>query len=168
MTRHYICFFIFALQSLIFKDIFHKGNQKTAYNLPERTNKPDRPYDACRLHGSLTLNKVAGNFHITAGKSLHFSGGHIHISSFFDERPMNFSHRINRFSFGDTTSGIVHPLEGDEKILTESKSLPLLWIYGISFANQQKNDDWFTFRLNIGSIFHRSGSNRCAHIHVTD
>lgn len=114
------------MQSLIFKDFFHKGNQKTAYNLPERTNKPDRPYDACRLHGSLTLNKVAGNFHITAGKSLHFSGGHIHITSFFDEKPMNFTHRINRFSFGDTTSGIVHPLEGDEKIFTNSKYLPCL------------------------------------------
>jgi len=24
--------------------------------------------DGCRFHGSLTVNKVAGNFHITAGK----------------------------------------------------------------------------------------------------
>ena len=28
----------------------------------------DKPYDACRVHGSFEVNKVAGNFHITAGK----------------------------------------------------------------------------------------------------
>lgn len=101
--------------------MLHKGSQKTAYNLPERTIKPNKPFDACRVHGSLTLNKVAGNFHITAGKSIHFASGHIHITNLFDEVPLNLSHRINRFSFGDATSGIVHPLEGDEKILEESE-----------------------------------------------
>ena len=35
--------------------------------MPERTLRPVKPYDSCRIHGSLTLNKVAGNFHITAG-----------------------------------------------------------------------------------------------------
>ena len=29
---------------------------------------PDYPPDACRVHGSVELNKVAGNFHIIAGK----------------------------------------------------------------------------------------------------
>lgn len=99
----------------------HKGEQRVVYNLPERSEKPDRPFDACRLHGKLTLNKVAGNFHITAGKSIHFPSGHIHLSSIFDDDKQNFSHRINRFSFGDTTGGIVHPLEGDEKIITDSE-----------------------------------------------
>jgi len=28
----------------------------------------DKPFDACRVHGSFEVNKVAGNFHITAGK----------------------------------------------------------------------------------------------------
>lgn len=73
---------------------------------------------------------MAGNFHIIGGKSLHFPRGHVHISSMFDENKQNFSHRINRFSFGDTTSGIVHPLEGDEKILNESMS-----IVGIIYKN---------------------------------
>lgn len=109
-----------SLQDLIFKDILHKGNRQTAYNLPERSIKPNRPFDACRVHGSLTLNKVAGNFHITGGKSIQFASGHIHISNLFDETPLNFSHRINRFSFGDATSGIVHPLEGDEKVFKDS------------------------------------------------
>lgn len=101
--------------------MLYKGNQRVAYNLPERTNKPNKPFDACRIHGALTLNKVAGNFHITGGKSIHFGRGHIHITSLFGEVPLNFTHRINRLSFGDQTAGIVHPLEGDERILNDSK-----------------------------------------------
>lgn len=100
--------------------MIYKGNRHVAYSLPERTIQPKKPFDACRMHGTLTLNKVAGNFHITAGKSIHFGSGHIHINSIFDDTPMNFTHRINRFSFGEHTAGIVHPLEGDEKILTDS------------------------------------------------
>ena len=39
-------------------------------SLPYRKDgeKQDKPYDACRVHGSFEVNKVAGNFHITAGK----------------------------------------------------------------------------------------------------
>lgn len=81
-----------------------------------RKNKPNRPFDACRIYGELVLNKVAGNFHISAGKSLQLPRGHIHISAFIPEKEYNFSHRINHFSFGPFGQGIVHPLEGDEKI----------------------------------------------------
>lgn len=28
----------------------------------------DESFDACRIHGGIDVNKVAGNFHITAGK----------------------------------------------------------------------------------------------------
>lgn len=101
--------------------MLYKGNSRVAYNLPERSNKPNIPFDACRVHGSLVLNKVSGNFHITGGKSIHFGRGHIHITSMFGNNALNFTHRINRLSFGDHTAGIVHPLEGDERILTDSK-----------------------------------------------
>lgn len=110
-----------SLADVIFKELVHRGDHDVAYMLPARSDKPTRPYDACRIHGTLTLNKVAGNFHVIGGKSLHFPRGHVHISPMFDNNQLNFSHRINRFSFGDATSGIVHPLEGDEKILTDSK-----------------------------------------------
>ena len=82
---------------------------------------PSTPSDACRIFGSLILNKVAGNFHITAGHSLALPRGHIHISAFMSESDYNFTHRINRFSFGDPSPGIMHPLEGDEKITDRSK-----------------------------------------------
>lgn len=84
--------------------------------LPPRSVFPDRSHDACRIFGSLILNKVSGNFHITAGKSLNLPRGHIHISAFMTDRDYNFTHRIHKFSFGDPSPGIVHPLEGDELI----------------------------------------------------
>lgn len=80
-----------------------------------------KPFDACRLYGQLTLNKVSGNFHVTAGKSLILPRGHIHINTFFQDDNYNFTHRINRLSFGDQSPGVLHPLEGDEKIANDSK-----------------------------------------------
>ncbi|XP_058121151.1 endoplasmic reticulum-Golgi intermediate compartment protein 2 [Anopheles ziemanni] len=97
-------------------EILYKSDHAVVYSMPERVYIPERPHDACRIHGVLTLNKVAGNFHITVGKTVHFSRGHIHLNSIFANTPTNFSHRINRFSFGEHTAGIIHPLEGDEKI----------------------------------------------------
>jgi len=39
--------------------------------------------DACRVHGVVKVNKVAGNLHITAGKSLPLvGGGHAHLNFF--------------------------------------------------------------------------------------
>ena len=35
----------------------------------------------------------------------------------FEESTQNFTHRINKFSFGDQTAGMVQPLEYDEKVL---------------------------------------------------
>lgn len=64
---------------------------------------------------------MSGNFHIISGKSLSFPGGHIHISSFLTDKEHNFTHRINRFSFGEPSPGIIHPLEGEEKITNESE-----------------------------------------------
>lgn len=130
-VRRCLCFQKFYIGPNIlfkynFQEVLYKGDEKMTYKLPPRSKIPDKPYDACRVHGKLTLNKVAGNFHITAGKSIHFPSGHIHLSAIFEEHKQNFSHRINRFSFGDSTAGIIHPLEGDEKILTDSNFIVLL------------------------------------------
>lgn len=98
-----------------------KSSQVYYYDeMPARGEVPNKPFDACRIHGSLILNKVAGNFHITAGKSLSLPRGHIHISAFMTERDYNFTHRINKLSFGEPSSGVIHPLEGDEKITDNS------------------------------------------------
>lgn len=106
------------------QELLWKSSQISYYEeMPKRNDKPDRPYDACRIYGTLILNKVAGNFHITAGKSLALPRGHIHISAFMTERDYNFTHRINRLNFGDPSPGVIHPLDGDEKISNDNMML---------------------------------------------
>ncbi|KAK3101961.1 hypothetical protein FSP39_007659 [Pinctada imbricata] len=90
--------------------------------MPKREVESNKQPDACRVHGSLEVNKVAGNFHITAGKSIPvFPRGHAHISMMVHESEYNFSHRIEKFSFGDSVNGIVNPLDGEEQITTDSE-----------------------------------------------
>merc|ERR1719394_1264698 len=56
-----------ALQHVLWR----QGNPTFAGGMPEREGpKPNGSPDACRIHGSLELSKVAGNFHVTAGKSV--------------------------------------------------------------------------------------------------
>ena len=58
---------------LFSQDILWKsGFQRLYGDMPGRRNQPETAHDACRIHGSLTLNKVAGNFHVTAGKVIFF------------------------------------------------------------------------------------------------
>lgn len=107
----------------IWQLLWKKGHGSVRATVPERKTKPNKKPDACRLHGVLTLNKVAGNFHITAGKSLHLPRGHIHLNMLFDDTAQNFSHRIHRLSFGSPANGLIYPLEGDEKITQDENML---------------------------------------------
>ena len=77
----------------------------------------------------MSLNKVEGNFHITAGKSVPLLRGHAHLSGFMDEKEYNFTHRIDQFGFGKPHAGIVHPLAGDEKIASKSKFFNSISLY---------------------------------------
>ncbi|KAK7869111.1 hypothetical protein R5R35_006582 [Gryllus longicercus] len=106
------------------QDLLWNSQQTTLFgDMMKRSSNPPYDPDACRIFGSLVLNKVAGNFHITAGRSLALPRGHVHISTFMSDSDFNFTHRIHRFSFGDPSPGIVHPLEGDEKIATQNMML---------------------------------------------
>uniref|UniRef100_UPI00398E8009 endoplasmic reticulum-Golgi intermediate compartment protein 2-like isoform X3 n=1 Tax=Pristiophorus japonicus TaxID=55135 RepID=UPI00398E8009 len=102
------------LESLI-KSSF---NETTATKAPRDVVSTDPP-NACRIHGSMKVNKVAGNFHILAGKSYHLPFGHAHVLAAKNHEVYNFSHRIDHFSFGVPSPGLIHPLDGSEKI-TES------------------------------------------------
>ena len=101
-----------ALQNLLWAS----GSSSMYGQLPPRRNAPDEPHDACRVYGSLTLNKVSGNFHVSPGKSVPLVRGHAHLSAFNQPDDYNFTHRIDRFSFGSPHGGIIQPLEGEEKI----------------------------------------------------
>jgi endoplasmic reticulum-Golgi intermediate compartment protein 2 len=104
-----------ALQHVLWKAALSR-----TYEMPARTAYDGKPYDACRIKGSLELNKVAGNLHVAAGQTLPLPGGHVHLAGM--RHNLNFSHRITRLSFGPPDHGVVHPLEGDEKIATESEN----------------------------------------------
>ncbi|KAG1657247.1 Endoplasmic reticulum-Golgi intermediate compartment protein 2 [Nymphon striatum] len=100
-----------SLQELIWRS----GAPKVVYDMDQNADRNKVP-DACRLTGSLTVNKLAGNFHITAGKLLPSFGIHAHLSMFLRDSDYNFSHRIENLSFGDQVDGIFNSLDGDEKI----------------------------------------------------
>eukprot|EP00128_Syssomonas_multiformis_P014493 Colp12_sorted_trinity150504_noHs@31376 len=70
------------------------------------------PPDACRIHGVISVSKVAGNFHITAGRSVPSFRGHAHDMGGIANNALNFTHRIDRLSFGPDFPGIVSPLDG--------------------------------------------------------
>lgn len=74
------------------------------------------PLDSCRFFGNVLVNKVSGNFHIVAGKSIPLRGGHAHLSFLANNVHYNFSHRINHFSFGDMKVGFINVLDGDEHL----------------------------------------------------
>uniref|UniRef100_A0A8P4KHK7 Endoplasmic reticulum-Golgi intermediate compartment protein n=1 Tax=Dicentrarchus labrax TaxID=13489 RepID=A0A8P4KHK7_DICLA len=79
---------------------------------------PESPtsLSACRIHGHLYVNKVAGNFHVTVGKSIPHPRGHAHLAALVSHDTYNFSHRIDHLSFGEAIPGIISPLDGTEKI----------------------------------------------------
>jgi len=96
--------------------LYTSGYDGVFGELPAREVPPKGDANACRVYGTLLVNKVAGNFHITAGKSIPHPKGHAHLALFLREEDYNFSHRIEHLSFGDPASGIIDPLDGDEKI----------------------------------------------------
>jgi len=69
--------------------------------------------EGCNIHGTLEVNKVAGNFHFAPGKSFHHSNALLDLLSLQSES-YNISHKINKLSFGDSIPGIVNPLDGVE------------------------------------------------------
>ncbi|XP_060588010.1 endoplasmic reticulum-Golgi intermediate compartment protein 2-like isoform X2 [Ruditapes philippinarum] len=92
--------------------------------MPKREIEPEGPADACRIHGTLEVNKVAGNFHITAGKSVPvIPRGHAHLAMMLRTSDYNFTHRIDHFSFGDQSGGVINPLDGEEQLTTHNYHL---------------------------------------------
>jgi endoplasmic reticulum-Golgi intermediate compartment protein 3 len=61
-----------------------------------------RPGEGCRVSGSMTVNKVAGNFHMTLGESIVRDGAHIHQFVPSEAPGFNVSHTIHSLSFGQT------------------------------------------------------------------
>lgn len=107
-----------SLQDVLFKSAIKGAPQSSIKN-----EDASAPLNACRIHGHLYVNKVAGNFHITVGKSIPHPRGHAHLAALVSHDSFNFSHRINHLSFGEMIPGIISTLDGTEKVSTESNHM---------------------------------------------
>ncbi|CAN4110585.1 unnamed protein product [Withania somnifera] len=72
----------------------------------------DEEGEGCNIHGSLEVNKVAGNFHFAAGKSFHQSSFQLFELIALQSDTYNISHKVNKLAFGDSIPGVVNPLDG--------------------------------------------------------
>lgn len=111
-----------SIADILFKDMIN-SNEVHEQPLGENGKPvPEDQYDACRLHGTLGINKVAGVLHLVGGAMpvVDMFGDHLMIG--FRRMPANFTHRINRLSFGQYSKHIVQPLEGDEVFVTDEET----------------------------------------------
>ncbi|CAI4215725.1 unnamed protein product [Parascedosporium putredinis] len=84
-------------------DIVAAGKKKARW---PKTPKVKGKADSCRIFGSMDLNKVQGDFHITArGHGYRGVGEHLSHDEF------NFSHIISELSFGPFYPSLVNPLD---------------------------------------------------------
>eukprot|EP00850_Spirogloea_muscicola_P018367 SM000167S02980 [mRNA] locus=s167:272820:275057:- [translate_table: standard] len=73
--------------------------------------------EGCHVSGYLSVQRVAGNFHV----SVHGSSLFILNSVFGSPGEINVSHTIQRVSFGHEYPGLVNPLDGFVRMLNGSK-----------------------------------------------
>jgi len=71
--------------------------------------------EGCRVYGFVTVDKVAGNFHIAPGMSTQGGSQHIHSTSMVPD-DVNVSHTIHSLSFGMSYPGQVNPLDGHTEL----------------------------------------------------
>lgn len=89
-------------------------------NIPNEA-PPKTEANSCRIHGAMNAKKVAGNLHVTLGRSVPHPQGHAHLNVFVPPNLVNFSHRIDHFSFGPLVPGAINPLDATLKT-TEDKN----------------------------------------------
>ncbi|CAN0190766.1 unnamed protein product [Scytosiphon promiscuus] len=74
--------------------------------------------EGCHLSGSMSVNKVSGNFHVAAGEGVMRDGRHIHLYTMETAQRFNTSHSINHLSFGEPYPGMKpNPLDGTSRII---------------------------------------------------
>ncbi|KAI1823423.1 endoplasmic reticulum-golgi intermediate compartment protein 2 [Xylaria intraflava] len=86
-------------------DIVARGRKKARWAKTPRIGRGTRP-DSCRIYGSLDLNRVQGDFHITAR-----GHGYSDFSQHLDHNAFNFSHVISELSYGPYYPSLVNPLD---------------------------------------------------------
>ena len=57
--------------------------------------------EGCRVFGTFDVEKVAGNFHISPGRSFESSHAHVHDTAGMDFGAFNLSHTITQLNIGN-------------------------------------------------------------------
>lgn len=110
---------------------------------PEREIMPTWPKDACRIQGDLELNKVLGIFHVIQGKAINLMGTHAHALNMNPNmnriNSVNFSHRIDNFSFGDNSHLVHNALNYDLKIVkgTQTKFMYFISVVAVEVGEKK-------------------------------
>ncbi|OQR83742.1 endoplasmic reticulum-Golgi intermediate compartment protein [Achlya hypogyna] len=72
--------------------------------------------EGCRLHGTMAVNRVAGNFHVALGRTFHRQGRLVHQFIPGQQYSYNASHIVHKLYFGTPFPGQANPLDSMTKI----------------------------------------------------
>lgn len=84
---------------------------------PHDGKNGDDVNEGCMLEGSMTVNKVAGNFHVALGRTRSVNGRLVHAFNAKDMNHFNTSHRIDHVSFGPSFPSQTNPLNGQIRLV---------------------------------------------------
>ncbi|XP_017095039.2 endoplasmic reticulum-Golgi intermediate compartment protein 2 [Drosophila bipectinata] len=134
---------------------FHMSQQAAA-----AAANPEAKFDACRLHGTLGINKVAGVLHLVGGAQPVVGLFEDHWMIELRRMPANFTHRINRLSFGQYSRRIVQPLEGDETIINEEATTVQYFLKVVPTEIRQTFSTINTFQYSVTENVRKLDSER--------
>lgn len=136
--------------------------------LPENaaTEDPNIKKTSCRIHGEMGVKKVAGNFHITIGRTVAHPQGHAHLNLMVPGDLVNFSHRIDQLSFGPPVPGGINPLDSSMKLTTDTHHMFQYYIRVVptkfSTLDRTMSTNQFSVTERNRTINHHKGSHGTA------
>ncbi|KAM8719157.1 hypothetical protein ACLKA7_011807 [Drosophila subpalustris] len=182
ITNHYLREEYHSVADILFKDILRERHDTHSQKPESETHsaaappppgalqqhpqqlhempQPETKYDACRLHGTLGINKVAGVLHLVGGAQPVVGLFEDHWMIEFRRMPANFTHRINRLSFGQYSRRIVQPLEGDETVITEEATTVQYFIKVVPTEIQHTFSTISTFQYAVTENVRKLDSER--------
>jgi hypothetical protein len=126
------------------------------------TEDPNIKKTSCRIHGEMGVKKVAGNFHITTGRSVAHAMGHAHLDLMVPRDMVNFSHRIDRLSFGPPVPGGINPLDSSMKLAPALRHMFQYYLRVVptkfSTLERTMSTNQFSVTEKNRTINHRKGS----------
>lgn len=92
-------------------------------NYIDDLNEQSENKEGCNLHGTIQVQKVAGNFHFGVGRNFQQAQMHIHDLMPLRNININLTHTINHLSFGTDYPGRQNPLDELERLQTHRTSM---------------------------------------------